>query len=215
MWVFFHDWRSWNNLPKKLLTFECLLWLPPDRTIQFLFGTLVWRSCQQHYSDTWRNRPCVLMGIESGAPKYSSTKRAVQVYFQSASRVFRFVMQAHRQAIHFSNTVCLAKCQLHSKVLRCLQVSGQSRSEGELEEGIHEMPAITILLPHTFTHTHLSTFRLCPKQWKEHLWACHIKSCMEVFHFIKMLMDFGCKCKDNHKKVVATVACSCSCLLHQ
>lgn len=41
--------------------------------------------------------------------------------------------------------------------------------------------------------------------WKEHLWACNIKSCMEVFHFIKMLMDFGCKCKDNHKKVGATV----------
>lgn len=71
------------------------------------------------------------MGIESGAAEYSSTKGALQVYFQSASSVFRSVMQARRQAIHFSNTVCLEGCQPHSKVLRCLQVSGQSQSEGE------------------------------------------------------------------------------------
>lgn len=106
------------------------------------------------------------MGIESGAAEYSSTEGALQVYFQSASTVFRFVMQARRQAIHFSNTVCLEGCQPHSKVLRCLQVSGQIQSEGELGGGDPRSAGDNSFAApvHSQPHDGLSRFSHCPKQ---------------------------------------------------
>lgn len=73
--------------------------------------------------------------------------------------VFRFVMQAHRQPIHFSNTVCLERCQQHSKVLRCLQVLGQSQSKKVLEEnwGAGGSQFCCPIHLHTPTKAHLAT----------------------------------------------------------